>query len=88
MVRAKFHVQKVEKTLYGYAPDQKEMTTLTLAPVYSNDPESENKKFWDATPSGKLELGVILPGAAEYFELGQEYYLDFTKVEKAIDPKP
>ena len=49
--------------------------TVTFTPVYSSKPESENKRFWDATPSGKLEFGTIreMP-----FEIGKEYYLDIS----------
>ncbi len=83
MVRAKFYVQRVEKSMYGYAPNQTEMTTLVLAPVYSSEEGTENKKFWDATPAGEIKLGTVNFEAAKEFELGAEYYIDFTKVEKA-----
>jgi hypothetical protein len=54
------------------------MRTLVFSPVYSQDPESENKKFWDASPQGEVRLGTVNPEAWKQFELGQEYYLDFT----------
>jgi hypothetical protein len=79
MVRAKFYVQRVEKTKYGHAPNQQEMTTLVLAPVYSAEPGTENKTFWDATPTGEIKLGTVNKAAADQFELGEEYYIDFTK---------
>lgn len=81
-VRAKFYVQRIEKTKYGYQPSQQEMTTLVLAPVYSQEPGTENKKFWDATPTGEIKLGTVNLEAAEHFELGSEYYIDFIKVDK------
>lgn len=80
-VRAKFYVQKIEKTKYGYAPNQQEMTTLVLAPVYSQQEGTENKKFWDATPTGEIRLGTINLEAANNFELGAEYYIDFIRAE-------
>jgi hypothetical protein len=56
------------------------MRTVRMSPVYANnDPNHENSKFWDASPSGGLTLGTINPAAWEQFELGKEYYLDFTK---------
>lgn len=76
-VRAKFYVQRVEKSMYGYAPNQQEMTTLVLAPVYSNEEGTENKKFWNATPTGEIKLGTVNRDAAKHFELGKEYYIDF-----------
>lgn len=50
--------------------------TARFIPVSSGS--EENKRFWSATPSGKLELGTIneMP-----FEVGKEYYLDITLVE-------
>jgi len=40
----------------------------------------ENKTFWQWTPSGKILLGCTNPEAAEAFEFGREYYIDFTPV--------
>jgi len=37
----------------------------------------ENKAFWEATPSGTLKLDCT---HTQFFEVGKEYYLDFTKV--------
>jgi hypothetical protein len=55
-----------------------EMRTVIMSPVASLDPADENSKFWQATPSGKIELGCANLAAAEAFELGTEYYVDFT----------
>ena len=43
--------------------------------------EGENKEFWEATPSGKIELGVINLAAALPFDLNREFYVDFTPAE-------
>lgn len=96
-VRAKFSVNKIESTQnmkYETGADGKpdykkpnyiEMRTIHLSPVYANnDPKHENSKFWDASPSGGLTLGTINPSAWEYFELGKEYYLDFTKASPGV----
>lgn len=57
-----------------------EVRTVKLSPVYTNgDPNHENSKFWAASPSGQVTLGCANLSAADYFELGGEYYLDFTK---------
>lgn len=59
-----------------------ELRSVVMSPVYANnDPNHENTKFWSATPSGRLELGTINPEAWKQFELGKEYYLDFTPAE-------
>lgn len=55
------------------------MKTIKLAPVYGNgDPNHENTKFWQASPSGSIELGTINMEAAAMFVPGEEYYIDFT----------
>jgi hypothetical protein len=71
-VRAKF---KVTSKIPGYS----NTTSVGLSAVYSSDPASENKAFTDATPSGQISI-VIAPGkpALEAFEMGQEFYVDFT----------
>lgn len=71
-VRAKFKVTQKTLGLNGYQ-------VIQLNPTYSQDPESENKLFWDATPGGKIEMNVSKNG--DLFELGKEYYVDFTPTE-------
>jgi hypothetical protein len=59
--------------------EQVEMRSLRFSPVYGNgDPNHENTRLWQATPSGSVELGTVNPEAWAEFELGREYYLDFT----------
>lgn len=50
---------------------------IELGAVYSNDPQSENKSFADATPTASLKMDIS-PGrpAAAYFQIGKEYYVD------------
>jgi hypothetical protein len=78
MVRAKFKVDGIEATLNG----KEEMRTVVLSPVYSNNPEHENSKFFRYTPSGTIRLGTVNPSVWPEFELGQEYYVDFTAAQK------
>jgi hypothetical protein len=74
-VRAKFTLHSIECLKYG----DKEQRSFKFNPVYSNVDNSENKKFWEASPNGQLTLGVVNPEVWPLFELGAEYYLDFTK---------
>jgi hypothetical protein len=67
MVRAKFHVTQK-------SPDGQH---IQLAPVYSGS--DENKKFFAATPGGNIDLWVVNQAAASQFEVGKEYYVDFTE---------
>lgn len=53
-----------------------EVRTVKMSPVSGGSPE--NLKFWNASPSGSLEIGCANLAAAEAFELGKEYYVDFT----------
>lgn len=87
-VRAKFKVDAIERNMTTrgvVGPDGQttyvpaEMRTVKLSPVYQNgDPTHENSKFWQYTPSGQISLGCINLEAADAFELGKEYYVDFT----------
>lgn len=85
MVRAKFAVVEVRRILSSvpkvvdgipttWIPG--EVRTIVMSPVCGPD----NKEFWQATPSGKIELGCANLQAAEEFEIGKEYYIDFTPV--------
>ena len=69
-VRAKFKCHSIEENEW----DKK----AKLTAVVGND--GENKDFNDATPSGNLEISIHgqVP-AANFFEVGKEYYMDFTK---------
>lgn len=71
-VRAKFFVFSVTRVTGG-------AVNVVLSPVTSGS--EENKDFWKYTPSGKLEMSMTagIP-AADAFEPGQEFYLDFTPV--------
>ena len=77
-VRAKFAVQSITRTQH-WDKAKGEVQTIKLTPVTSGS--DENKAFYDATPGGSIDLQTLNPQAASYFELGKEYYLDFTKAE-------
>ena len=77
-VRAKFKVKEITQHAYG----EQLMKTIKLEPVFkSNDPNSENSKFWAASPNGEIRLGTLNMDAAAQFEINREYYIDFTPVE-------
>jgi hypothetical protein len=91
-VRAKFKCDRIEcvqSSVPKVDGDGKvayvagEVRTVTLSPVYGGgDPNHENTKFWRASPSGSIELGCANLAAAEAFELGHEYYVDFSLAEE------
>ncbi len=87
MTRAKFRVDSIERTrgnVQNFETKQwepKEMWTLKASPVYQgSDPEAENTKFWQATPSGSLVLSTVNATALAGFDLGTEFYVDLTPV--------
>lgn len=72
---AKFTVQSKEQI--DWSADKK-ATNISMGCVYDSDPESENGKFFVATPSGSVNLGVVNDAAAEVFEeVGDEILCTF-----------
>jgi hypothetical protein len=79
MMRAKFMLARYETSLdYG---SKKELRTLHFQPVSSGS--KENEKFFAYTPCGSVSIGTVNPEAWKHFELGKEYYLDFTPATEA-----
>jgi hypothetical protein len=81
MVRAKFVLNSYETQLSHQRNEagemvKEELRTLKLSAVYGGSPE--NKKFFRWTPNGQITIGVLNPEAWAQFELGKEYYVDFT----------
>lgn len=84
-VRAKFKVDSIERSRWS---NSQEVQTVKLSPVYSNgDPNSENSKFWAASPGGSIQLTCVRPEAVSQFALGAEMYVDFTPAVPA-EPTP
>lgn len=74
MIRTKF-------TLYSKTFWAGGQVSLLLTPVFSHDPDDPNHVFWQATPIGKIELSIDHLEAAEGFEVGKSYYVDFSEAE-------
>jgi hypothetical protein len=68
MVRAKFKVDNIVN--YG---SQK---TVNMTPVTSGSEENKSFSLW--TPTGSLSIRITNPEAFDKFEVGKEYYIDFT----------
>ncbi len=67
MVRAKFLVTSVNVS--------EGEVTLTAVACGSE----ENESFFSATPSGEIKMGVVNENALKEFEVGKEYYVDFSE---------
>lgn len=74
-VRAKFKVHSITQQEH-WDKSKGPLHTVKLQPVTSNSPE--NAEFYAATPSGQIELSTLNEAAGKQFELGKEYYIDFT----------
>lgn len=74
MVRAKFKVTEIIRRPGWNGAS--EVRAIRLAPVSAGS--EENKRFYAATPNGSIELATVNVEAAAEFELGQEFYVDFT----------
>lgn len=77
MIRAKFVVNSIERSRYA------NNDTINMIAVY-DESTAENRRFAKATPSGKLEIIISTPEALSEFELGREFYLDFTPVDQTL----
>jgi hypothetical protein len=69
--RAKFRVNQI--TQYTGGGKQVKLMAVT------DNGDPENKAFWNATPAGTLDITISNPDAADFFKVGQAYYLDFTE---------
>lgn len=73
-VRAKFKVISITRQAgWGGA---KEVQTIKLQPVVGDSPE--NRAFYAATPGGQIELACANAEAVKAFDIGGEFYVDFT----------
>lgn len=79
-VVAKFYVSEVAEA--GYPNNPYRTKRVTLLPVSADGKLGENDAFAKASPSGKCEISIANPPAAEFFEVGESYHLTFTKPPK------
>lgn len=73
--RAKFKCSSVTKSLH-WDKSKGNLFAATLNPVTADN--EENKKFFEATPAGQIQLSTIRD---DHFEVGKDYYVDFTLAE-------
>lgn len=77
-VRGKFIVTRVSETNW-LAPGGR---IVELGAVYKDPKSEENTMYHAATPSGKIEMTVDNPAAAEFFQLNRTVYVDFSPAPK------
>lgn len=95
MVRAKFRVNFITDHAGGAAyknqqtgevyPAQVGNKEIQLGAVWSSDPNHENRKYWEATPSGAITLNIKSDKpAAHWFKPGKEYYVTFEEAPDSV----
>jgi hypothetical protein len=75
-VRAKFKCCDISNSSSNTDENGK---TVKLEPVI--DGSEENKSFFRWTPSGSISMFCVNTEANKQFEVGKEYFVDFTPAE-------
>lgn len=75
MTRAKFQCTSVTK-YKGWGGIELHYAAKFQAVVGEGAPE--NKEFFASTPNGAIEITTV---GEDHFEVGRDYYVDFTKAE-------
>lgn len=70
-VRAKFYVEEIAKTIHG--------GRVKLRVVSRGE---DNKKWASATPVGEISMTIRNELAIEFYDVGDEYFVDFTRAPK------
>jgi hypothetical protein len=73
-VRAKFKV----KTISDEGSGLRSVTLTAVMPGDGANQSKENAEFFKYTPTGEIRLGVLNEAASRVFQVGDEYYVDFT----------
>lgn len=73
-VRAKFFVQEISKTTWG--------GSVKLQVVSRGE---DNKAWASATPSGQITMSIRNELALEVFDVGDEFFVDFTPAVKDVE---
>lgn len=74
-IRAKFTLHAIEHNSWN-----KDSRLLKFSAQYDNS-IPEDRRFYDATPSGSFEMVCNNPIANAKFELGKAYYFDITPAD-------
>lgn len=75
MMRAKMKVADVKKESYG---EILEFTAVSKSDGYPEDGSDENNTYAHFTPDASCRMVVNNPALHGRFEVGQEFYVDFT----------
>lgn len=73
-VRCKFRLTEIHRYTYNVGSAK-----FIFEPIYDTTIEAD-RRFSDATPTGKFEIQVNNPAVIESYKLGDYYYFDSTPV--------
>lgn len=71
--RCKFRCDSIERNVTN--------GKAKLSPVYSSDINTEDHKYCNATPGGKLELNLYPAEKSDFFTPGKFYFIDITEAD-------
>jgi hypothetical protein len=54
---------------------------VRMNPSYESNPDSPNHAFWQATPTGSLEMQINNEQVFDFFRPGKSYWLDFSEAD-------
>jgi len=74
MVRCKYSCQSVTKRRHWDKNEKRFLFDAEFSAVFGDS--EENKKFFEATPSGNLKVGTY---KEDLFEPGKEYFIDISE---------
>ena len=77
-MRAKVKVYDVQK----YDGSENLIFTAVCAKEFGSDGSDENNTYSKWTPSAEFKMSITNPKLFNQFEVGKEYYVDFTPVQK------
>jgi hypothetical protein len=81
--RCKFVVEEIVLGRYSKgAPTRIKFSAVYPNPELDGYKHDENHAFFNATPYGQIEIHVQNAHAAELFQPGEEFYVDFTPAAK------
>lgn len=77
-VRAKFFVQEITRRAYNADACEVKLSAVSRG--------KDNKEWAAATPIGNISMSILNgSAAAQFLELGSEFYVDFTPAEKGVE---
>ena len=85
-VRAKMQFTARNTRTYGSSGGYVE-NSLIFETRY-DDTIAEDQRFQAATPTGTIKMVIDNPSALEFFNAGEEYYVDFIKVKDEQECEP